>query len=137
MPIRIEQEGEVVMKMGMWVVPALVAIAVPAQAAAPLSEAQVKAVIAKRSVAPLANFTFRRVQIAAPRAPSPGEIAAAGLPPGKPIVPVRVDYTEVTGGDLGRDHVQNYYFFQDDFGDWTAQPHSMPGNVTSDLHKVR
>lgn len=112
------------------------ALALPALAAG-LSQADVQALIARRSGAPASNFTFKAVQIAGARAASPGEIGHLGLPPGATVTPVRASYTEVTGDNLGRDHVQNFLFYKDDFGGWSAQPLAAPGNYTSDLKPVR
>jgi hypothetical protein len=117
---------------------ALLATAVMTPAlAAGLSQADAKAVIEKRSGNSDQNFTFRSIQIAGARAASPGEIGHMGLPPGVTVTPVKADYTEVTGGNLGRDHIQMFLFYKDDFGAWSAQPMASPANVTSDLKKVR
>jgi hypothetical protein len=115
----------------------LAASAATALAAAGLSQADVKSVIEKRSGGSDRNFIFHGIQIAPTRAASNGEIGHLGLPPGVTVTPVKASYTEVTGGDLGRDHVQMFLFYKDDFGGWSAQALSAPGNMTSDLKKVR
>lgn len=109
--------------------------ALPANAAGTLNEGIVKTVIQK--ITPTDSFVWRSVKIAPPRKASIGEISAAGLPPNATVWPVRVDYTEVGAGGWGRDYQWNYYFYQDDFGDWARQSNAMPGNVESDPHKVK
>ncbi|MBV9550149.1 MAG: hypothetical protein JO256_10810 [Alphaproteobacteria bacterium] len=116
---------------------ALTVSALPALAAAAPTEADVKTVIEKISAGKDSDFTFRSVQIAKPRPASSGEIRAVALPGKITVVPVKADFTQATSAHDGRDHVQNYLFFKDDFGAWSAQAISVPGNYTSELKKVR
>jgi hypothetical protein len=109
--------------------------AAPAGAAGPLTEAIVKAVLAKP--VPGDTYVWRKVQIAAPRKASAGEIAAAGLPANATIWPVKADYTEIGTGNWGRDYTWNYYFYQDDFGDWARQSNATPGNSESEPYMVK
>jgi hypothetical protein len=112
-------------------------VSMPAMAADKPTDAEIKAVVEKSDLGKDKDFTWHSVLSAAPRKASIGEISSAGLPPSAVIVPVKVDYTEDTGGGWVRDHVQNYYFFKDDFGAWSAQATSMPGNSTSEPHRKK
>lgn len=110
-------------------------IAVPAMAADKPSEAEVKALIEKIDLGKDKDFVFHGIQMAPPRKASNGEIGLGGLPPNATIIMTKASYTEDTGGGWVRDHVQAYYVYKDDFGAWTIQMTSMPGNSTSEPHR--
>ena len=105
-----------------------------AKGAGELTEQDVKTLIQKPW--PTARFTWRSIQIAAPRKASSGETAASGLPPSVTVFPVRADYTRVVG-DGGRDFTWNYLAYKDDFGTWQMQSNAVPGNHESDLYYVK
>jgi hypothetical protein len=93
-----------------------------------LSQDEAKAAIA--ATCATCTFTWKDVQIAAPRAASAGEISAAGLPPHAVVYPVHASFTRKMG--FTRDVTWNYFVFKDDFGKWSVQSNAMPGNVESE-----
>ncbi len=97
-------------------------------ASGPLTATDVQSVFAKAQ--PTCTFTWKNIQIAAPRRASNGEIAAAGMPPNAVVTPVRVEYSAKCG--FTRDYRWNYFFFKDDFGGWTKQSNAIPGNYESE-----
>ncbi len=103
-------------------------------AAGALTEQNVKDTIQK--ITPGDKFEWKSIQIAPPRRASNGEIGAAGLPPNATVNVVKAEFVQYTGqGPWKRDHVQHYYFFKDDFGNWSEQADATPGNATSEPHQ--